>query len=240
MGAELSLPIPFKVFYFMAKDPAVLLYTSDFLSGTMTMTNEEVGMYIRLLCLQHQKGKLSDKDMLSICKAYVQDVYEKFDKVDGFYINKRMYEEAEKRSKYTESRRNNAKTKHMQKHMVKHMENENENINEVKIINKKKPTITEVEDYFLEKGSTTEKAKQAFDYYEAGNWTDSKGKPVKNWKQKMLSVWINNSTFNNNFNKPTKMEMYADLFNRVSANLKSEEQSKNDGFGFTGYLENNR
>jgi len=224
----------------MAKDPAVLLYTSDFLSGTMTMTNEEVGMYIRLLCLQHQKGKLSDKDMLSICKAYVQDVYEKFDKVDGFYINKRMYEEAEKRSKYTESRRNNAKTKHMQKHMVKHMENENENINEVKIINKKKPTITEVEDYFLEKGSTTEKAKQAFDYYEAGNWTDSKGKPVKNWKQKMLSVWINNSTFNNNFNKPTKMEMYADLFNRVSANLKSEEQSKNDGFGFTGYIENNR
>lgn len=224
----------------MAKDPAVLLYTSDFLSGTMTMTNEEVGMYIRLLCLQHQKGKLSDKDMLSICKAYVQDVYEKFDKVDGFYINKRMYEEAEKRSKYTESRRNNAKTKHMQKHMVKHMENENENINEVKIINKKKPTITEVEDYFLEKGSTTEKAKQAFDYYEAGNWTDSKGKPVKNWKQKMLSVWINNSTFNNNFKKPTKMEMYADLFNRVSANLKSEEQSKNDGFGFTGYIENNR
>lgn len=224
----------------MAKDPAVLLYTSDFLSGTMTMTNEEVGMYIRLLCLQHQKGKLSDKDMLSICKAYVQDVYEKFDKVEGFYINKRMYEEAEKRSKYTESRRNNAKTKHMQKHMVKHMENENENINEVKIINKKKPTITEVEDYFLEKGSTVEKAKQAFEYYEVANWHDSKGKPVKNWKQKMLSVWINNSTFNNNFKKPTKMEMYADLFNRVSANLKSEEQSKNDGFGFAGYIENNR
>ena len=49
----------------MAKDPAVLFYTSDFLSGTFTMTNEQVGMYIRLLCLQHQKGKLSEKDMLS-------------------------------------------------------------------------------------------------------------------------------------------------------------------------------
>lgn len=223
----------------MAKDPAVLLYTSDFLSGTMTMTNEEVGMYIRLLCLQHQKGKLSEKDMLSICKTYVQDVYEKFEKVDGFYINKRMYEEAEKRSKYTESRRNNAKTKHMPKHMVKHMENENANENINRIKNKSKPTLSEVEDYFLEKGSTTEQAKKAFDYYEVADWHDAKGKPVKNWKQKMLSVWINNSNFKTNFNKPTKMQMYEDLFNRVAANLKSEEQSKTDGFGFSGYIENN-
>jgi uncharacterized protein YdaU (DUF1376 family) len=223
----------------MAKDPAVLLYTSDFLSGTMTMTNEEVGMYIRLLCLQHQKGKLSEKDMLSICKTYVQDVYEKFEKVDGFYINKRMYEEAEKRSKYTESRRNNAKTKHMPKHMVKHMENENANENINRIKNKIKPTLSEVEDYFLEKGSTTEQAKKAFDYYEVADWHDAKGKPVKNWKQKMLSVWINNSNFKTNFNKPTKMQMYEDLFNRVAANLKSEEQSKTEGFGFSGYIENN-
>lgn len=223
----------------MAKDPAVLLYTSDFLSGTMTMTNEEVGMYIRLLCLQHQKGKLSEKDMLSICKTYVQDVYEKFEKVDGFYINKRMYEEAEKRSKYTESRRNNAKTKHMPKHMVKHMENENANENINRIKNKIKPTLSEVEDYFLEKGSTTEQAKKAFDYYEVADWHDAKGKPVKNWKQKMLSVWINNSNFKTNFNKPTKIQMYEDLFNRVAANLKSEEQSKTDGFGFSGYIENN-
>jgi hypothetical protein len=112
----------------MSKDPAVLLYTSDFLSGTYTMTDEQVGRYIRLLCLQHQKGKLTEKDMLSICKGYDSDVYEKFDLVDGCYINKRMYEEAEKRSKFTESRRKNASAKHM----PNHMENENENINEVK------------------------------------------------------------------------------------------------------------
>jgi hypothetical protein len=125
-------PEPNRDFYFMAKDPAVLLYTSDFLSGTYTMSDEQVGRYIRLLCLQHQKGKLSEKDMLSICKEYDADVYEKFDLVDGYYINKRMYEEAEKRVKFTESRRNNASAKHMHKHMLKHMENENENINDNK------------------------------------------------------------------------------------------------------------
>jgi uncharacterized protein YdaU (DUF1376 family) len=110
----------------MSKDPAVLLYTSDFLSGTFTMSDEQVGRYIRLLCLQHQKGKLTEKDMHSICKGYDADVYEKFDLIDGCYINKRMYEEAEKRSKFTESRRKNASAKHM----PNHMENENENINE--------------------------------------------------------------------------------------------------------------
>ena len=45
------------------KDPAFLFYSSDFLSGTMLMSDEEVGQYIRLLCLQHQKGHLKEKDM---------------------------------------------------------------------------------------------------------------------------------------------------------------------------------
>lgn len=119
----------------MAKDPAVLLYTSDFLSGTYTMSDEQVGKYIRLLCFQHQKGKLTEKDMQSICKGYDEEVYSKFDLIDGYYVNKRMYEEAEKRSKFTESRRKNASAKHMPKHMDNHMENEieNENINENRI-----------------------------------------------------------------------------------------------------------
>ena len=39
------------------KDPAFLFYSSDFLSGTMLMTDEEIGQYIKLLCLQHQKRR---------------------------------------------------------------------------------------------------------------------------------------------------------------------------------------
>lgn len=121
----------------MAKDPAVLFYTSDFLSGTRTMKHEEVGMYITLLCLQHQYGKLTEQDMQSICGAYNEKVYSKFEKDGDYYFNKRMQEESVKRSKYSESRRNNAKVKkedkhmheHMYKHMPKHMENENENEN---------------------------------------------------------------------------------------------------------------
>lgn len=117
----------------MSKDPAVLFYTSDFLSGTFTMTDEQVGKYIRLLCLQHQKGKLTEKDMLSICKAYDVDIWDKFKLEDGVYINERMYKEAVRRQKFSESRRNNAKSlknDSTSKAYAKHMETETETINE--------------------------------------------------------------------------------------------------------------
>ena len=117
------------------KDPAFLFYSNDFLTGTFLMTDEQIGRYIKLLCLQHQKGHLKEKDMLNICKEYDEDIFSKFIQDEqGNYYNKRLEEEAEKRNKFTESRRNNLKKSHMKSHMEKHMnshmENENENINE--------------------------------------------------------------------------------------------------------------
>ena len=114
----------------MAKDPAVLFYTSDFLSGTFTMDNEQVGKYIRLLCLQHQKGKLSEKDMLSICKAYDSEIWDKFKIEDGLYYNDRMLNETVRRQKFSESRRNNAKSPKKEstsEAYAEHMETETEN-----------------------------------------------------------------------------------------------------------------
>lgn len=130
------------------KDPAFLFYSSDFLSGTILMSDEEVGKYIRLLCLQHQKGHLREKDMLGICKTHNQEIFSKF-KIDdnGLYYNERLELEDSKRKAYTESRRKNRlkttcdkgleeNTNDEKKHMKnicktyeKHMENENENIN---------------------------------------------------------------------------------------------------------------
>jgi hypothetical protein len=116
----------------MAKDPAVLFYTSDFLTGTFSMTNEQVGKYIRLLCLQHQKGKLTEKDMLSICKAYDEDVYLKFRNEAGLFYNERMFNESERRKKYSESRKKNSQSSKNQlktkKAYAKHMETATETI----------------------------------------------------------------------------------------------------------------
>lgn len=170
----------------MSKDPAVLFYTSDFLSGTFTMTDEQVGKYIRLLCLQHQKGKLTEKDMLSICKAYDNEIWEKFDQVDGFFINDRMYNEAIRRSKFTESRRNNAKsvkTDSISKAYAQHMETETITTNKDIFIKSIEPFVTllggsyqEFIDYW------TEPSKSGKLRYEAQKFFDIKRR-INTWMQ---------------------------------------------------------
>ena len=122
------------------KDPAFLFYSSDFLSGTMLMTDEEIGQYIKLLCLQHQKGHLKEKDMLNICKTYNEDIFSKFIKdEEGNYYNERLEYESNKRKAYSESRRNNRKKKEEKETYEEDMKNicnsykehmENENVNE--------------------------------------------------------------------------------------------------------------
>ena len=103
----------------MAKDPAVLFYTQDFLVGTMTMSYEQKGKYITLLCLQHQKGKLTLKDLQTILNEEDVDVAEKFIKEsDGFYYNQKLKFESERRKNYSESRRKNLMNKHKNSHMV--------------------------------------------------------------------------------------------------------------------------
>lgn len=52
------------------------------------------------------------------------------------------------------------------------------------------PTLLEVQNYFNEKGYKELVANKAFEYYESANWIDSRGNKVKNWKQKMISVWF--------------------------------------------------
>ena len=119
---------------YINKDPAFLFYSSDFLTGTMFMSDSQLGKYIKILCTQHQKGHLSEKDMLKICKRYDKDIFEKFVKDnDGKYYNIRLESEIAKRKDYSKSRSDNRKNKLTYENIcfsyVKHMENENENIN---------------------------------------------------------------------------------------------------------------
>ena len=66
--------------------------------------------------------------MLSICKAYDSDIWCKFVKDGELYYNERMYNETVRRQKFSESRRNNAKsTKSTSKAYAQHMETETEN-----------------------------------------------------------------------------------------------------------------
>jgi len=193
-------------FLIMAKDPAFLFYSNDFLSGTFTMSDEQVGKYIRLLCLQHQKYNLSEKDMMNICKSYDDDIFSKFIKSDDGYFNERLREVSEKRKAYSDSRRNNRNKYKKETHMNdicktydSHMENEieienviiNKDISKIKVEKKiVKPNMNEVIEFFVSNGYSDIAGVKAFNYYNEADWKDSKGKKVLNWKQKMRGVWF--------------------------------------------------
>ena len=49
-----------------------------------------------------------------------------------------------------------------------------------------KPTLEEVQAYCKERNNNVD-AKAFFDYYDTGDWKDAKGKPVRNWKQKVIT-----------------------------------------------------
>jgi hypothetical protein len=94
----------------MSKDPAILFYTGDFLNGCTDLTFEERGQYITLLCLQHQKGHLSEKTIRLSVGSVSVDVLKKLSKDEtGNYFNERMELEMQKRSHFLDSRYFNGK-----------------------------------------------------------------------------------------------------------------------------------
>ena len=140
----------------MPKDPAFLFYSQDFFTGVSTMTFEDRGKYITLLCLMHQHGRMSEESIRFLVGNISVTLKAKFD-VDekGLWYNKRLEIEAEKRNNFTNSRRENgklggrgnkadrgspdknnlnkSKPKAKKKHMGNHMGNENVDENKIKI-----------------------------------------------------------------------------------------------------------
>ena len=186
----------------MSKDPAFLFYTSDFLTGTMMMTDEQVGKYIRLLCLQHQMGRLSEKHMLNICQTYDEDIFSKFTiDDDGKYFNVRLETEVSRRLAYSESRKSNRMNKpdnHMSNicksydvAMSTHMETETINDTDTNTLTRKdrgeggrktfkRPTLDEVISYCKERNNSVS-AQKWFNYYESNGWKVGKNS-MKDWK----------------------------------------------------------
>lgn len=175
------------------KDPAFLFYSQDFIVGVQFMSWEERGKYITLLCYMHQHGRLSEDQVNKVVGKPSENLRSKFsvDK-NGLYFNKRLEEEAKKRSKYVASRRKNGKKggrppknhmdNHMDNHMRNHTENENEDINI--------PEYEEFKEYALSKEPKIDLKALRFKYeaWIANNWKNGNHQPIKNWKVALLNT----------------------------------------------------
>ena len=135
----------------MGKDPALLWYPSDWVTGTSYMTAEEKGYYMDLLMLQFNVGHISELRIKRTIGADYDNIWPNIkDKFitdeEGLLYNSRLEKEQQKRRKYVESRSNNLNKNeednphmkdhmknHTPTHMDAHMENKNENINKKEI-----------------------------------------------------------------------------------------------------------
>ena len=208
------------------KDPAYLFYSSDFLTGCASLTMEERGQYITLLCLEHQLGRLSEKTIRLSVGSVSVDVLEKFKQDEnGLLYNERLEIEIEKRSNFIDTRRTNglkggrpkaenkkpnglANGKPNGKPNEKLIENENV----IEIINS-------IKDLFNEDYLTSDKTKVMFD------------KLLKKYsKDEILKAtfWARNDDFwKPNFCSPLKLEKknkedvtYIDVFLAKAGNYK--------------------
>lgn len=94
----------------MGKDPAFLFYSRDFLAEAADLTMRERGQLITLLCLQHQRGHLSEEVMRrSIGGRLSSLVLEKLKTdEDGLYYHLALDSEVERRKQYSEQQRSRA------------------------------------------------------------------------------------------------------------------------------------
>ena len=89
------------------KAPAFQLYTDDFLAGTIEMSQEEVGQFIRLLCHQWNRGSIpveTEKQQRLAGGCVSVDVLAKFDHCDdGLLRNKRLESVRTEKGKFLQS-----------------------------------------------------------------------------------------------------------------------------------------
>lgn len=203
----------------MAKElPYFKFEPAEWLAGRISLEPYEIqGAYISICSLYWQKlSEITERDAkLRIGSDLLSKLIDKeFIVLDKDYISiKWLDAQLEERKVVSEKRRkagakggkanatkskanaNQVPSKKKQKRIEENREEENR-IEDNEVDLSLPPTLDSVEKYFIDNGYTKESAKKAFDYYNASltggkrKWTDSKGNVVKNWKQKMRSVWF--------------------------------------------------
>lgn len=94
----------------MNAPPAFQFYPDDFLGGVVSMTNEEKGMYISALCIQWNKGGVTEDEMDRLGRGMavpsLTHVKGKFKQCsDGVFRNQRLESERRKQREYRENRK---------------------------------------------------------------------------------------------------------------------------------------
>jgi len=186
------------------KAPAFQFYADDFLAGTITMTNEERGAYIALLCIQWSKESLTENDFQRVCMGmppHSQRICQSKFQIDaeGNYKNQRLETEREKQVQYRKKQTDNANKRWLgnatayatalpadMPNSCSPSPSPTPNNKEESIAPKSQrsrfvvPSVEEVETACVEIGLPASEAGRFIDHYESKGWKVS-GSPMKSW-----------------------------------------------------------
>lgn len=210
------------------KAPAFQFYADDFLSGTITMSNEERGAYIALLCIQWSKGFVSQTDFDRIAMAmppHSQAIcQEKFQKdADGCMRNARLEKERQKQEAYRKKQAENANSRWhgnpsaMPPHMPEAC-SPSPSSSPTKDLNKdldilsimgtkvpkprfKKPSLDDVKAEMENRGLPEIEAEKFMDFYDSNGWKVSRA-PMADWKA-AVRRWVRNNQERSRSYQPT-------------------------------------
>lgn len=179
----------------MSKDPAFLFYPNDFTTGTQFFSDQQVGIYVRILCAQHQHGHLNKSQMQKLCDGITDadaksEILAKFSiDSNGHYFNQRLDGEVLKRKEHSTKQRQNAMMRWHKtgKDLAMPLEDEDENENVIESKKRKSkfntPTVSEVAAYMKQINYPEDHATASatfVDYYTSNGWKVGKN-PMKDW-----------------------------------------------------------
>jgi uncharacterized protein YdaU (DUF1376 family) len=195
------------------KAPAFQFYADDFLAGTITMTNEERGAYIALLCIQWSKESLTENDFQRVCGGmppHSQRICQSKFQIDaeGNYKNQRLETEREKQVQYRKKQTDNANKRWLgnatayatalpadMPNACSPSPSPSPNNKEESIALKSQrstfvvPSVEEVESECARIGLSVSEASKFANYYESKGWIVGKTK-MKSWKSALIG-WKN-------------------------------------------------
>ena len=188
----------------MAENKTSFVLYSDSKSIIDLLTNEQAGLLLKTLFayVNDENPKIDNSIALvfEMIKLQLKRDLKKWERTkEGRSIAGKASAEAKRLAKLNEQNSTNStNVDFVQQRSTNPTVSDNVSVSvsvsdiEEKIVVKKfvPPLLQDVILYFYENDFSKELAAKAFKYYETGDWKDGKGNQVKNWKQKMQSVWF--------------------------------------------------
>lgn len=220
------------------KSPAFSFYPDSWVLGTMAMTFEEQGVYLRMLCFQWANGPSDANAYANACglayQTHVERIlFGKFVRIGNAWCNERLEQERLKQVSRSEKAKTSAKQRWEQQSGADESCERNANAyanalpNDMLSVsvsvsdsksNKKErtlsrfvpPSLEEVKAYAAEAKLTNIDADSFHDHYTANGWRQGGGKPIKDWKA-ACRLWNRRQ---HEFGKP-KQEPQVSTYKRI-------------------------